>query len=251
MRLIYFLFLCFSCQLLSAQKPFGLGGKSDSLKQISLSDTLNVPDSLKLKGLMKGKKKKRKDRGGIKELFNFKKNYPNPKKAVLLSAILPGTGQIYNKKYWKLPIVYGGLGAMVYFISFNTTEQRRFQKALEFRLDDDPCTIDEFLIATPAPDCIPIQELLDENSIRSLRNQHRKWKELSYIGLIFTYILTGVDSYVDAHLLNFNVNDDLSLQVKPELQVLPNLETSVGIGLGLKLRDKKLTELPVDVYSTR
>ena len=84
-----------------------------------------------------------------------------------------------------------------------------------------------------------------------MRNQHRKWKELSYIGLVFTYILTGVDSYVDAHLLNFDVNDDLSLQIKPELQVLPNLETSVGIGLGLKIRDKKLTNLPVDIYSTR
>lgn len=220
----------------------------DSLKQVASSDTLISPtDSLKLQSLQNIANKKKKKKGNFKELFNFRKNYPNPKKAVILSAILPGTGQIYNKKYWKLPIVYGGLGAMVYFISFNTTEQKRFQKALELRLDDDPCTIDEFTIASE--DCVVIQELLDVNSMRSLRNQHRKWKELSYIGLVFTYILTGVDSYVDAHLINFNVNDDLTLQVRPDLQLLPNLETSVGIGLGLKLRDRKVRSLPVDIYA--
>jgi len=192
------------------------------------------------------KKKKRKVRDGIKDLFNFKKDYPNPKKAVLLTAVFPGTGQIYNKKYWKLPIVYGAVGGLVYGVIFNTGQQRRFQKALEDRLDGDPCTIDEFTQVTA--DKVVVRESLDENSIRSLRNQHRKWKELSYIGVAFAYILTGVDAYVDAHLMNFNVNDDLTLQVRPDFKVLPDWDTSVGIGLGLRLRDKREVELPVDLY---
>lgn len=248
MRLVYCLFLCFCCQFLFAQKPPGVGGTPDTLKQVSPSDSLSTPDASKKKGLF-GFKKRKKNKGALKELFNFKKNYPNPRKAIVLSAILPGTGQIYNKKYWKLPIVYGGLGAMGYLIYFNTDQQRRFNKALELRLDDDEFPLDEFIQVNG--NGTPVGEILDEASIRSWRAKHQKNKELSYIGLVFTYILTGVDAYVDAHLINFNVSDDLSLQVKPEMQVLPNLDTSVGIGLGLRFRDKKVTELPIDIYSAR
>ena len=167
-----------------------------------------------------------------------------PSKAAFYSAVLPGLGQAYNKKYWKLPIVYGGLGAMIYFIDFNTGEQKRFERAINIRKLND--LNDEKDLGIPdIPDQFPT---LDNSSVISYRNQHRKQKELSYVGLLIIYVLAGVDAYVDAHLLNFDVNDDLTLRVRPDLKLLPDYNTSIGLGVGLHLSDNRDRELPVDIY---
>ncbi len=225
MKVIYILLFIFSFNLLNAQS-------TDSLTQAP-------PVSLLLKDSLVKKEKKR----FFKDLFNFKKDYPSPRKAVLLSAILPGTGQIYNKKYWKLPLVYGALGGLVYAINFNTSEYNRFQTALEKRLDDDEFgTIDEFSDVIDGE----LIHFVDTPSIRGIRDEYRKNKELSYIGLVAVYILTGVDAYVDAHLIKFDVSDDLSLHVNPSFKVLPDRTTSLGVGVGLNIKGKEQVELPVE-----
>ncbi len=196
----------------------GSGQTPDTLLTEPVTDTLGIKERLLA---AKTKKKKR----FLKNLFDFKKDYPSPKRAVLLSAILPGTGQIYNKKYWKLPLVYGAIGAMGYFIAVNTTEYRRFRKGYIYMLDEDPDTESEF------------EGILEASAVKSYRDQYRKNMELSYIGAAATYLLVGIDAFVDAHLLSFDVNDDLSLQIRPDYQWTSH-DRAGTLGLRFSLRAK-------------
>lgn len=137
--------------------------------------------------------------------------YPNIAKATTLSILLPGAGQIYNKKYWKLPIVYGAIGGVGYLVYFNNKGYQRFKKAYYERLT---CQCDEFQ-----------GRGVSKTAIKSVRDGYRKNLELSYIGLVLTYLLTGVDAFVDAHLQTFDISDDLSFR----------LNTTNGIGLSISL----------------
>jgi len=211
------------------------------------ADTIPATSSDSIPKFRKAAAAKKKNRftAGLKKslkatgaFFNFKKDYPSPKKALILTAILPGTGQIYNKKYWKLPIVYGAVGSMVYFISFTRGQYRRYRTAYIYRLDDDDNTIDEFTVNG--------QELLGTSAIKSRRDLFRKRNELSYVGLAFSYILAGVDAFVDAHLMRFDVSDDLSLQWQPTYEFLPNKEGAMGLHLSLQQKSKSNIVYPVE-----
>lgn len=172
----------------------------------------------------------------VRDFFNFKKDYPSPKKALLLTAVLPGLGQIYNKKYWKLPIVYGGVGTMVFLIIRNNKQYNRFKTALIIRDDGG---IDEFT----NPDTRV--ESLTDSSLRLLRNEALKNRELSYIGLAFSYILSGVDAFVDAHLHGFDVSDDLTLEWQPHYQMLPNQDSAMSLHFSFQHKSKKAVAYPV------
>lgn len=127
-----------------------------------------------------------------------------PGKALAYSLLLPGAGQVYNKKYWKLPIVYAGFGSMIYFISFNSTEFNRYDKALRERVDNPSDPQDEFV------------GILSVSGIDSYRKFYDRNLQLSYIGLGIVYLLTGIDAYVDAHLSQFDISKDLSIQLAPD-----------------------------------
>lgn len=145
---------------------------------------------------------------------------PNPTKAVLMSMALPGLGQVYNGKDWKVPIVYAGLGTTLYLINRNTKFYKRFQTAYLQRLNDEP---DEFL-----------NVLSSATEIKRLRDDSRKTMEQAWFAFGFIYLLNGVDAFVDAHLFTFNVDDDLSLQVAPHFDV--NSENRLSAGIGLSMR---------------
>ena len=124
----------------------------------------------------------------------------SPATATLRSALLPGFGQIYNEKYWKVPIVYGGLGASVYFIVRNTRRYRDYRSALVARAKGNPD---------------PYRGIYNEQQLTTLRETYRRWRDLSYISFIAVYVLQVVDANVDAHLYDFDVSDDLSLRLEP------------------------------------
>lgn len=149
----------------------------------------------------------------------FKKDYPSPKKAVLL-AIVPGMGQIYTKKYWKLPLVYGALGGVIYSIGYNS---RNYEKAvLSLAIKDGTITgIADPLENTPA------------SAVQSARNSFDKNKQLSWIGLIGFYLISAGDAFVDAHLKDFSVDDDISF--KPILETSFQQQPVIGIGFQIKL----------------
>jgi len=126
-----------------------------------------------------------------------------PAKAAFYSAILPGLGQAYNKKYWKIPIVYAGLGISIYSYTFNQREYHKFRDEYKRRLD-----------GTADPND-PIYGELDDARLISAQKFHQRNRDLSMLLTVGIYILNIVDANVDAHLLQFNVNDKLSL--KPDL----------------------------------
>lgn len=125
-----------------------------------------------------------------------------PSKAAFYSAIIPGMGQIYNKKYWKVPLVYGGMGLSIYYYSWNNKKYHEYRDAYKDRLAGREVTGE-------------LAPLDNERLIRAQRF-HQRNRDLSLLITIGIYVLNIVDANVDAHLLQFNVNENLSL--RPELQ---------------------------------
>lgn len=126
-----------------------------------------------------------------------------PAKAAFYSAILPGLGQAYNKKYWKIPIVYAGLGISIYSYTFNLREYHKFRDEYKRRLD-----------GTFDPNH-PIYGNIDNDRLISGQKYHQRNRDLSMLITVGIYLLNIIDANVDAHLLQFNVNDNLSF--KPDL----------------------------------
>ena len=140
--------------------------------------------------------------------------------ATLLSTALPGAGQVYNKKYWKVPIVYAGLGACVYYVKQNTDSMNHFKNALVAELDDDATTINSTGYTSSQLD-----EIVDT---------YTRWRDISWMCTAGVYILNIIDANVDAHLRQFEVSEDLTLQWSPFVQ--PELQGSAGITLTLQLK---------------
>ncbi len=129
------------------------------------------------------------------------------KKATLLSTFLPGAGQVYNKKIWKVPIIYAGFAGMAYLIKFNNDNYHTYNNALIARNDGDSTTVDtEFK-----------DKYTDEN-LATLQDYYRSNRDLSIIITSLIYVLNIIDAHVDAHLYTFDVNDNLSIKVEPEFQ---------------------------------
>jgi hypothetical protein len=149
--------------------------------------------------------------------FNFRKTFPNPRTALRLSLVLPGAGQLYNGKWWKVPLVYGGIGAMVVAVDFNQDRYRRLKTALELQLQNKP---HEFSGRINTPD-----------ALRSLRNTYDRQTQLSYIGTVVVYAVVAVEAFVDAHLQNFDTDENLGIRVKPVLSTPPQQGVYAGIGL--------------------
>lgn len=148
-----------------------------------------------------------------------KKNSHSPRSAALMSAVLPGLGQVYNKKYWKVPILYAGFGATLYSIKVNNDRYVRYRDAYRLRVDNDPATVDNY------------PQYSDENLI-TLKDFYRRNRDLSYIITAGIYLLNIVDASVDAHLFTFDVSDDLSLNVSPS--VMMGWRGMPGSGLAIR-----------------
>lgn len=130
----------------------------------------------------------------------------SPRKATIRSAIIPGWGQIYNKKYWKVPIVYGALGTCVGIFFYNRTEYIDARNAYRYKLDNDPSN--DALIK-------PRFRPVDPESIRRYRNDVRQNVDYSVLFFLICWGLNVVDATVDGHLKTFEVNENLSLHLKP------------------------------------
>jgi len=143
-----------------------------------------------------------------------------PKKASIYAAIIPGAGQFYNKKYWKIPIVYLSLGSALYVAKQNQNEYLHYRQAFEYRTDDDETTID------------PYVDQYTESNLITEKNIRRENRDLAYIIAAGIYLLNIIDASVDAHLFKFNVNDDISLNIQPQFMQASHQNT---LALSLKL----------------
>lgn len=155
-----------------------------------------------------------------KETIKREINPLSPAKAAFYSAILPGLGQVYNKRYWKIPIVYGAIGTGIYFIIDSNKKQNQYRDEYKKRLENGGA------INTSDP---TYGRLTTESVIRG-QKFYQKNRDLSVLITAGLYILNIIDANVDAHLLQFNVNDDLTL--KPNLQTNPyTYKQNVGFTL--------------------
>jgi hypothetical protein len=140
----------------------------------------------------------------------------SPKLATIFSAVVPGLGQAYNRKYWKIPIVYAGLGISAYFFVSNNKEYQRTRKALSARLDENPSTVDNDFTDPRYTD-----ELLADR-----KDYFRRNRDLSAIIGVLIYVANIIDADVDAHLMYFNVDDNLSMNIAPASQGIACLSFS-------------------------
>ncbi len=143
-----------------------------------------------------------------------------PSRAAFYSAILPGLGQAYNKKYWKIPVVYAAIGTGIYFYTTNNRDYKKVRNAYKRRLagfqDDE------------------YQGRFTDNGLLEAQNTLRRNKELALLVTIGMYALNIIDANVDAHLMQFNVNDDLSLKPHYKIEEFDNVGR-FGLTLSLNL----------------
>lgn len=167
-------------------------------------DTLTIP-----------RKKKR----FIKRFFE---DYPNPNKALYMALVIPAGGQMYNKRWWKVPLAYGTYAAFIVAIDRNTSKYRLYRDAYiaELKGEKHPFT----------------DTSLDAGDLRALRDGYDKNKQLSYIGLVATHIVVTAEAFVDAHLRTFDISDDLSLRVYPNSTIVPGGDTFTGMAIALQFR---------------
>lgn len=160
-----------------------------------------------------------------------KKWVPDPKKAFRF-AIIPGGGQIYNRKLWyiKLPIVYGALGFGVERIITNGKYYRFFRDIYQLRIQENKVGLKAFDYSL-----FPRAAEAETDYIRRNRDSFDKNFQQSYALTAILYLLSGVEAFTTAHLLNFDVSDDLSLRLKPSFEAVPYGQT-VGLGISLGFR---------------
>ncbi len=154
---------------------------------------------------------------------NYRYNPLSPAKAAFYSAILPGLGQAYNKKYWKIPFVYAALGSGVYFYSANNTNYNRVREAYKLRIADKP---DEFDGENGNP-------FLSEDALISAQKGYKKDRDLSLLVTVGLYVLQIVEASTNAHLTQYNVDNKLTVNPKL-LKTFNSNKTIVGAQINFK-----------------
>lgn len=135
---------------------------------------------------------------------------PNANRAIWMALVIPGGGQIYNRKYWKLPIVYGGFVGCAYALSWNNRMYKDYSQAYLDIMDDDPNTksYEDFL-----PRGMSAEGM--EDTFKKRKDFYRRYRDLSIFCFIGVYVLSVIDAYVDAELSDFDISRDLGLQIQP------------------------------------
>lgn len=182
--------------------------QKDSLavESLSLEDSITIDSASLSKALApKALRKKR----------NWATWRPDTKRAMWLALVLPGAGQIYNRKYWKLPIIYGGFVGCAYAMSWNNQMYHDYSQAYLDIMDDDPNTqsYNQFLHLGAQIDASNIERY--KEIFRKRKDRYRRWRDMSMFVMIGVYALSVIDAYVDASLSEFDISDDLSLRVEP------------------------------------
>jgi hypothetical protein len=154
-----------------------------------------------------------------------KKIYSAPRRASIMSAILPGLGQAVNKKYWKIPIIYAGLGGFGYLFAVNNKEYNYYRKNLIAQNDNDSTTLNITRYTT--------------SQLQEEKNFYKKNRDFTAIGMVLIYLFNIIDANVDAHLKTFDVGDNLTLQIDPWQNIYrasSGYRSSTGLSLKLTFK---------------
>ena len=155
---------------------------------------------------------------------------PDPNRAAWLALVFPGGGQIYNRKYWKLPVFYGGFLGCFYAFTWNQQMYMDYSQAYLDIMDDNPNTNSYLDMFPPSYDIDNNVERF-KTVFKNRKDRFRRWRDLSAFCFVGVYLLSVIDAYVDAQLSAFDISDDLSLHLAPTTIETPGMH-STGYGLG-------------------
>jgi hypothetical protein len=155
----------------------------------------------------------------------------SPTRAAILSAVVPGMGQIYNKKYWKLPLIYGGIGTLGYFVvHWNNLYQKYLNAYIHYnKFNKDESVLDGLPIK--------INKSWDINTqLNWYKDNYRRWRDLCALFAGAIYVLNIIDATVDAYLFNYDISADLSMRIEPAMINTYARQATPGIRLSFSLR---------------
>lgn len=211
-----------SLKVLPQSVPDRLNAQTDTVLQQTPADSLAIADSIAAEN------KKRllemtsnttpqvppAPTDSLNEALNKKIFIPNPTKATWLALVIPGGGQIYNRKFWKLPIIYGGFAGCAYALTWNNKMYKDYMQAYKDAAQGN-------WEANSIQDLLPpgyldrISKTQVTETLRKRKDTYRRYRDLSIFAFIAVYLLSVVDAYVDAELSNFDITPDLSMRVEP------------------------------------
>lgn len=235
--------VCAQSRPRAAAKRMHLDLKKDSAdtalqREVSLNDSLAVADSLNAEN-----KRKMLELTAAPDMqstpaatdtlpvtLESKKFVPNPTKATWLALVIPGGGQIYNRKYWKLPIVYGGFAGCAYALTWNNKMYKDYMQAYK---DFNSMGREASSVQDLLPPGYNISDTQLQELLRKRKDTYRRYRDLSIFAFIGVYLISVVDAYVDAELSNFDITPDLSMRVAPTVingqEMTGNRKQSVGV----------------------
>ena len=173
-------------------------------RTITESTAIDNPDSITIKYTKQTRNKR----------LKFKK--PDPTTATWLALAIPGGGQIYNRKFWKLPIVYGGFVGCLYAYNWNGQMYKDYRQAYLDIMDSDPNTDSYKDFFRPGYDYEANKEYL-KDVFKKRKDRYRRWRDLSIFSFIGVYALSVIDAYVDAQLSYFDISEDIHMSIEPQI----------------------------------
>lgn len=200
---------------------------------VAIQDSIDTSNKEKLNEL--NKKTKALEPVNTGKGINTSTWKPNSTKATWFAIIFPGGGQIYNRKYWKLPILYGGFAGCAYALTWNNTMYKDYAQAYRDLKDNNPNT-NSYLELLPPNATIDPSRL--ESLLKNRKDRFRRYRDLSIIAFVGVYALSIIDAYVDAELSNFDISKDLSLRIEPIIFKSDNSSRSFNnnnVGIQCKL----------------
>jgi hypothetical protein len=172
---------------------------------------------------------------------------PEPLRATMLAVSFPGLGQIYNRKYWKIPVVYAGFGALIYSVSSNSKYYITYMKAYQDFTDNILVTNSYLKIISPTVDRSTYDPLYNpsgydlstyttyKQAMLRMVDYYKRYRDLSYIGIVGWYLFSILDANVDASLYNYEVNNNLNITLAPVQMSLPGGFIGAGLSVDLKV----------------
>jgi hypothetical protein len=169
-----------------------------------------------------------------------RKEWSRPKTALVLALVLPGAGQAYNKKFWKIPVLYAGVGACAYFWISNQVAYRELKSAYlrnYYAIQEDP----SFQVYEDQLTYGTLQVYTSLAQLSTDRDTYRRYRDFSIAGSFALYAISVLDAYVDAHLREFDLSPDLSFSVKPLFYNYNNATFAPGLSLSLRVKNNRLS----------
>jgi hypothetical protein len=163
----------------------------------------------------------------IASLDTLFKGVHSPRIASLYSAVLPGLGQVYNKKYWKVPIIYAGFATIFYALNFNNRFYLHYKNAAIWKESGDPNVPSEYAFIK--------DKVYTVDNLSSAFNYYKRSRDLAFLGLLGFYVINIIDATVDAYLIDYDISQNLALRLKPTVIQSP-FAYNAGISLSLDLK---------------